>query len=72
MVYKDDNGNYCKMWVDANYGLGSYKLMEAESRPCKHSEYNKGYLWLIPKYVELTKGDILRYRGGYNWFSVNS
>lgn len=72
IIYKDDNGNYCKMWVDANYGLGSYKLMEAESRPCKHSEYNKGYLWLIPKYIELNKGDILRYRGGYNWFFINS
>lgn len=70
--YKLKNNNDLLIaWIDKNYGLGKRKYVNDDKPVVWNADYNKTYMVLIDGNCDLQTDEILYWRGGYKFISLD-
>ena len=70
--YKLKNNNDLLIaWIDKNYGLGKRKYVNDDKPVVWSADYNKTYMVLIDGNCDLKTDEVLYWRGGYKFISLD-
>ena len=58
-------------WIDKNYGLGKRKYVNEDKPVVWSADYNKTYMVLIDGNCDLSTNEVLYWRGGYKFISLD-
>lgn len=58
-------------WIDKNYGLGKRKYVNDDKPIVWSADYNKTYMVLIDGNCDLQTDEVLYWRGGYKFISLD-